>query len=339
MLILTKDKITGWLNKMLDAYQVYAPVEQDGCITFQPIGSGDQAVLDYANSRVPPKEVLFPRSEKLFCYRCEEGGVELAEQIDEKKKVIVGIRPCDAKSFLLLDNVFGGDKYKDPYYLTRRKNTVLVGLGCNQPAATCFCTSLGGGPFSTEGLDLLLVDIGDRYLVEVLTERGKELLSGMDLPAADEKAREAARAVKEEARLSSRVELEGLKPRLDVNFYDPVWDLIHERCLGCAACTYSCPTCHCFDIVDEAAGYEGCRVRNWDACMFPLFTLHGSGHNPRPTGKERFRQRIMHKFKYFVDNYGAVACVGCGRCILNCPANIDVRQVIADIQKSGGERE
>lgn len=339
MLLLNKDQITSWLNKLMPAYQVFAPVKEDDYFCFRQISSGYQVILNYTNSRVPPKEVLFPRSEKLFCYRRETDGVQLAEQIDESKKVIVGLRPCDAKSFLLLDNVFSSDRYVDPYYLTRRNNTVLVGLGCNQPAATCFCSSLGGGPFSTEGLDLLFVDIGDQYLVEVLTERGRRLLSGMELPAAGGRAQEAARMVKEGAFFSSQINLEGLKSRLDVNFYDSIWDLLHEKCLGCAACTYTCPTCHCFDIVDEAAGNEGCRIRNWDACMFPLFTLHGSGHNPRPTGKERFRQRIMHKFKYFVDNYGAVACVGCGRCIVNCPVNIDIRQVIEQIRQAGGDKQ
>ncbi len=334
MLLLNKDQVTNWLNKLMQTCQVFAPVKEGDYFCFKQISSCDQVILNYNNTRVPPKEVLFPRSEKLFCYRCENDGVQLTEQIDESKKIIIGLRPCDAKSLLLLDNVFSSDKYQDPYYLTRRNNTVLVGLGCNQPAGTCFCTSLGGSPFSTEGLDLLLVDIGDQYVVEVLTERGRALLSGMELPAADQEAQEAARMVKEGASLSSQVNLEGLKSRLDVNFYDPIWDLIHEKCLGCAACTYTCPTCHCFDIVDEAAGNEGCRIRNWDACMFPLFTLHGSGHNPRPTGKERFRQRVMHKFKYFVDNFNAIACVGCGRCIINCPVNLDIREVLAEIQGS-----
>jgi hypothetical protein len=45
----------------------------------------------------------------------------------------------------------------------------------------------------------------------------------------------------------------------------------------------SCPTCWCFDIQDETRGKSGVRMRNWDSCMYPLFTLHGSGHNPRGT--------------------------------------------------------
>jgi formate hydrogenlyase subunit 6/NADH:ubiquinone oxidoreductase subunit I len=62
--------------------------------------------------------------------------------------------------------------------------------------------------------------------------------------------------------------------------------------------------------------------------MFPLFTFHGSGHNPRAQKLQRVRQRFMHKLKYYPDKYGdGVACVGCGRCVKACPVNIDIRQV------------
>jgi len=75
-------------------------------------------------------------------------------------------------------------------------------------------------------------------------------------------------------------------------------------------------------------------VRNWDSCMFPLYTLEASGHNPRPSGRERWRQRLMHKFGYFVANYGQFLCTGCGRCVIDCPVNLDIRKVIADVMAS-----
>ena len=48
-------------------------------------------------------------------------------------------------------------------------------------------------------------------------------------------------------------------------------------------------------------------------------------------GKERMRQRIMHKFNYFVETYDEIACVGCGRCLRNCPACMDITKVIKQI--------
>ena len=63
--------------------------------------------------------------------------------------------------------------------------------------------------------------------------------------------------------------------------------------------------------------------------MFEIFSLHASGHQPRTEKFQRVRQRFMHKFKYFPDNFQSVACVGCGRCVVNCPVNIDVREFLA----------
>jgi len=118
-----------------------------------------------------------------------------------------------------------------------------------------------------------------------------------------------------------------------VNFENPIWATIHGKCLACGTCTWMCPTCHCFDISDEVKGNDGVRIRSWDSCMFPLFTKETSGHNPRTSQKERWRQRVMHKFKYYVDNFNAIACVGCGRCVMSCPVNLDIRKVVEDIAK------
>ena len=330
--LIDKSAITDFLDDLLKAHRVFAPVKRDGLVSFEPISEGDEALLDDShNSKRAPKEIFFPCSETLFAY--EEGEITNAP-LTEERRVVFGMRPCDARSLILLDKVFDAPDYQDPYYVTRRENTVVIGLGCNRPLSTCFCTTVGGGPFAVEGLDLLFTDLGDRYLVEAITERGKALVA--DSPhfrqaeAADVnlKAEIAARAEQS----VSGPSVEGVKEQLDRMYDDPFWDELHEKCLGCAVCTYLCPTCHCFDIVDETVNTQGRRVRNWDSCQFPLFTLHASGHNPRPSGKERMRQRVMHKFRYFVENFGEVACVGCGRCVRECPVNLDLREVLNAIR-------
>ncbi len=58
---------------------------------------------------------------------------------------------------------------------TGRERLTLIGLGCNQPCATCFCTSVGGGPFHGAGLDLLLTDLGEVYLAQAITAKGEAL--------------------------------------------------------------------------------------------------------------------------------------------------------------------
>ena len=63
--------------------------------------------------------------------------------------------------------------------------------------------------------------------------------------------------------------------------------------------------------------------------MYPTFTQHASGHNPREEGAARTRQRIMHKFSFFPrGEAGAWMCVGCGRCIASCPTGRSLKEDI-----------
>jgi len=90
-----------------------------------------------------------------------------------------------------------------------------------------------------------------------------------------------------------------------------------------------CPSCSCFDVHHEGNAWGGREFRNWDACTFPLFTLHASSHNPRGGPDARYRQRVLHKFAYSTPEHRqAVRCVGCGRCIDLCPAGIDIHDAV-----------
>ena len=334
--IINKQKIVNLLDALIEQYQVIAPVRQDDMVLFEQVASGSEATLEFSNTKMSAKEIFLPRSEVMFLFDGTqiEDPYTASARTEPPKRVLFGVRPCDARSLPLLDKVFDDPDDQDPYYVQRREDTYVVGMGCIQPLSTCFCTWVGGGPFSEQGLDVLLSDLGDRYLLETISEKGERLLEGNALLEGAKEAdlREKERLVREaEERIGSSAVTEGLKEKLDGMYDDSFWADLHAKCLGCGVCTFLCPTCYCFDILDEGDGFKGQRVRIWDSCQFPLFTLHASGHNPRPSGRERMRQRVMHKFRYFVDNYGEIACVGCGRCIQNCPVNMDIRQVLHSI--------
>ncbi|MFC1907091.1 4Fe-4S dicluster domain-containing protein [Chloroflexota bacterium] len=332
---IAKNAIAGFLDTLIAEYRVFAPVKENDSISLQEIHSGSEALFDVRNSKKPAKEIFFPQSEVMFVCRSNGEGLGIEEPgPEEKHRVIFGIRPCDSRSLVLLDNVFSGKQYQDSYYLDKREKTITIAIGCNHPCITCFCTSVGGGPFSQDGSDLLLVDIGQDYIVQAVTEKGEEFLQKFsEFKDVEESNSALVRNVIEtaEASVKSKVEAAAAKKGLDEMFDDPFWDVLHEKCLGCAVCTYLCPTCHCFDVTDETIDESVERVRTWDSCAFALFTLEASGFNPRPTNKERMRQRVMHKFKYFVDNHQAMGCVGCGRCVKECPVNLDIRAVLNSI--------
>lgn len=337
--VISKEDINRLVQKYLDQYQVFAPVmKDDGKVQFERVNASEEMTLEYGNTLRPPKNVMLPQTETMFEF-CTSPEVKLTPHAEEEKgRMIIGIRPCDARALTLIDKTFIEDeKYVDTYYAEKRKNGVIIGLACNTPPSyNCFCTSLGGSPASSEGMDILLTDLGERYYVEPITEKGAEIIENSsdlfsnatdgDKNASDTLHKEAEKLIKR------HLDVEGIPEKLDKIFESPYWDKVARKCLGCGACTYLCPTCYCFDMTDERIGNTGRRVRTWEPCMFSEYTVHASGHNPRPERKNRLRNRIYHKYKYLMDNAGVIGCVGCGRCIDACPQGVDIIKIISDVR-------
>lgn len=270
------------------------------------------------------KEVVFPRHEALYGYRFEGKRIELVPaELPKTEQLVIGARPCDAAALGILDAVFNWD-VKDQSYNCRRELTTVVTLACQRHDACCFCTSVGSGPCDERGSDVLLIPIDDdRYEVCCLTEKGARLLAGATTTSPEKAPRPEGPPVQVDLDLVGRFLARG---------YDrPEWQEVARRCLGCAACAYTCPTCHCFDIVDEGSASGGVRARNWDACQFTMFTAHASGHNPRGDQSARQRQRIHHKFQVYPQKFGELLCTGCGNCSRNCPAALGVLPVLKEI--------
>jgi ferredoxin len=246
--------------------------------------------------------------------------------------VVFGLRPCDAASFAVLNSVFTWD-YQDELFKTRLERTALISISCARSDEYCFCTSVGGGPGETKGSDILLTQLGaGDYLVEVITEKGKEIVA-----LAPELFGPAPSDPKEKylAKVEKYFELKALNEKLAKNFDNTeLWVSQSLRCLGCGACAYVCPACVCFDIQDEANKKGGVRLRCWDSCGLSLFTLHTSGHNPRSVQSQRWRQRLMHKFAYMPERLNYTACVGCGRCSRSCPADMNLLEHLKEIMET-----
>lgn len=328
-LILQKQAVPALLQSWQADFDVYLPQKLERFSHFMPI-SGDKAqVLDQPhNTRIPPKALFLPMTEALVKFT-RFGGYKDAE-LEVSPRVIFALRPCDAEAVQLLDTVFEQEQYTDPFWVKRQEQTIKVGLGCHIACANGFCTTVGYGPFSKDGLDVLLTDLGESYLVAVLTEAGAKLFNGLQV-ASDEMV-EQVKEIQKSAHDAMPIafETENLKEKLEQNFQSSYWDEVSESCLGCGVCTFLCPTCFCFDIVDETQRQE--RVRNWDTCMFRIYSLEASGHNPRPSRVERTRQRLSHKYVYWLDQIGLIGCTGCGRCVSFCPVGLDIRAMLRQAQ-------
>ncbi len=335
-LLLAKDKLKDFL-KSISGAQLLAPIVRNGRTSFEVIDNLDAAELNLNDYTATIKKAAFPQDETIFAYHSGDSGVEIKDVQDMPKTVVFGIRPCDAKGFVILDSLFKGD-YEDPYYLKRREATTLIGHACVEPTNRCFCASVGGSPTEREGLDLLFIDINDSaYMVEVFTDKGKAIVeSAGDLltkaGASDKDKRDQA-AKTAQGKIRRSVNLENLHELLPKAFKNEVWKEIGNKCIGCGICTYNCPTCHCFDVQDEGSKLDGRRLRVWDGCMYPEFTVHASGENPRKDRGDRIRNRMLHKFSFYPQNLGHIACVGCGRCIEMCPVNEDLIEILNKVRE------
>jgi ferredoxin len=223
-----------------------------------------------------------------------------------------------------------GWDYRDELWFGRRQATTLVSLACGGVDDACFCGTVGLSPASTKGADLMLHPGEGGYLAEVVTEKGASLV--------DTHGPRFSETSAEPTPVEASTDPEAVRAWLAGNFEHPLWDSIALGCHGCGACAAVCPSCHCFDIVDEPEGVlEGTRRRNWDTCQTARFTAHASGHNPRARQSARFRQRVMHKFSIYPAKFGETLCTGCGRCARACPAGIDLPEVLSKIATLAAE--
>lgn len=303
--------------------RILAPTARDGRTELCPVARFAEVSLDALQTALGAKETAFPRAERLLSYRMAPGRVELEGAKPEvPPTVLFGVRPCEAAAFASLDAVFNWDT-RDAFFNARMAQLTVVGVSCTQADAACFCTSVGGGPGATKGSDLLLTPLADgTFLAEVLTEKGRALRDLAPSAFAPGDADKEARL----ATLPAAFDAGALREKLGGLFEHPLWAEQSLRCIGCGACAYVCPTCACFDLQEEADRRAGQRLRTWDSCGFVQFTLHASGHNPRETQGQRWRQRVYHKLKYFPERFGFPMCVGCGKCSRACPADMNLKE-------------
>lgn len=321
-----KQEVVNWVGEILENYHVFGPVLKDDVLIYGEVEESKDIVWDFEKPVNSIKEAFFPRSEILLEMKIDRHGENaLVEKIPKGKSVLFNIRPCDVHGILTLDAMFLHDNPQDQYYASRRDNSVIVGLACTEMGETCFCTSVGGGPANSDGMDVMLTPIENGLLVDILTAKGKALFS--DLPLIEiEYERNSptngpAYQIPDEERLTN-------------SFDAQLWADQAERCISCRICAYVCPTCRCFDIRDEIVGNSnGMRVANrircWDSCASETYRRIAGGHNPRASKSDRLRNRILCKLFYYPQQYGSFACVGCGKCIEACPVGIDITEILS----------
>lgn len=321
--------------------------EQDGG-SYRLHRRDDQALFRYAVGPTSWKRFLFPPRSRLWTADRRddgEGFVVTPEPDEHARFAFVGVRACELHAIAIQDRVFLGEAHTDSIYASRRADALFVAVQCGSPSGTCFCVSMDTGPRARSGFDLALTELLDggehRFVIEVGTDRGAEILASMEHAAAspDDLARAESVTERAAAHMGREMDTAGIESLLEGNLEHPRWDEVASRCLSCANCTLACPTCFCHDVEDvtDVSGDHAERWRRWDSCFTVDFSyLHGG--SVRTSGMSRYRQWLTHKLGTWHEQFGTSGCVGCGRCITWCPVGIDLTAEVRALRASDGER-
>ena len=331
--IVDKERLPELVNGLASEFEVIGPVAKGEKFVFDKLGSAEDLRLDYDTTLLPPKKLFFPPEETMMRFRVADNEV-VDDEVLAVSRVLFGVHPCDIAGLLLMDNVFLKD-HPDPYYKTRRENTLIVGTSCT-PSDTCFCNAWGTDEVHW-GFDIFLTDLGDRYFVSVRSVQGAELLDRHveARPVTEEDTAEFQRVTRQfKDGFTHELDTSQLPLLLDAKFDSPVWDELGERCMSCGACSMVCPTCYCFDVRDDldADMKSGKRVRTWDSCQFKEFSAVAHGDVFRESRASRIKYRYYHKQWGYLSKFERVLCVGCGRCSRACLAGISPAEVVTKLE-------
>ena len=316
---------------------LYIPANDSaGQAKFTPWQDG-LVLTNQLNTVRSAKDLFFPQVENLVSFKTSGKTIEIVENRAQPQPFVVfGVRACDCRSFDILDRVFLSDPV-DTFYQARREQGVVITLACSRPAETCFCGVFGIDAADPAGDVTCWMDAENLYW-RANTQKGEALTQCLSMLEDCEEDAVAAQQ-KQIRKILQKLPLNDLDltgftgERMMEIFNSPQWAALSESCLGCGTCTFVCPTCQCYDVQDFDNGREVCRFRCWDSCMYSDFTMMAHGTN-RPTQKERFRQRFMHKLVYFPNNNeGIFGCVGCGRCLQKCPIHMNIVKVAKSLKE------
>jgi len=359
----------GALYRVLvaEGYRVIGPAVQDGAIVLRELASADElpfgwgvelaagsyqlrrradgAAFGHAAGPQSWKRFLHPPREKLWSATRTADGFEVSEDDEQPPRyAFLGVRPCDLRAIEIQDRVLGQPGSR---YAGRRETAFVIAVNCTEPGETCFCASLGTGPGAgQDGFDLALTETvgegGHRFLVDVGSARGAAVIGQVPSREAAEGDIRGARTAVEAAsdQMGREMDTSGLRELMTGSHGAARWDDVAARCLTCGNCTLACPTCFCTSVEDSSdlTGEHAERWELWDSCFDLDFSyLHGGSVRTSP--KSRYRQWLTHKLGTWHDQFGSSGCVGCGRCIVWCPAGIDLTEEVKALRAEQGNQE
>jgi sulfhydrogenase subunit beta (sulfur reductase) len=341
MHFLPDENLHSLLSSLQNEYTVYLPEKKNNNLYYAHyLKNKNNYTLDEVRACEPLKAFFFRARQRI-----SENFQSSLPPVSAKPLCIMGVKACDLKAFKVQDHVFLTDEYTDPFYQRMRTENVIIAADCSLALDTCFCMALGIKPYPEDNFDLNLTRIEKGYLFNIGSEKGEAIVKSNEkyfasVPANAETQKQRIRK-QVQKQVQKNIEKYNVpqetayKDRIRKNYKYAFWNQDAKTCVECGACNTICPTCHCFLLYDQGDEKKMARFRVWDSCMIKDFARVAGGANPRPELWMRLRNRFEKKFDFFPKVLGINACTGCGRCILACPAKIDIRKVLGRLAANG----
>jgi sulfhydrogenase subunit beta (sulfur reductase) len=282
------------------------------------------SLFDVRGDLLSPKRYLYPPVEATFTHNNKTGKSKAAAA--PAPFVLFGLSLAELEAITYLDEIMTRPT-RDFFYERRRERAVLIGMTDEK-----FDLPPGG--------DLILMELNrDLFELFPVTKQGRAMIKLASSLTTQEQAFSPKKRYKRNSPMKDLKKLL-LKPELLKDAvkwswlsYPAIWKRLENECMGCGICTYVCPLCHCFSTEDrlELTGRCATRCRSWSACTLPEFSNVAGGHKFHKGIKERYYNWYFHKFVRGYTEYGKSQCVACGNCKNECPAKIDIEEVLVDI--------
>jgi sulfhydrogenase subunit beta (sulfur reductase) len=331
--ILKKTALNTFINKLSTKTTVVAPTKKgEKNFAFSEITNADEVCVNYIPTILPPKKYFIPQKETVVKF--DRSKNEWTPVLEQQELTIFGVHTCDLAGIQCLNIVFT-QKPKDANYIARNNKITIIGLECNDYCDKYASCAVVDNHLPKGGYDLFFTDLGEKYIVHVNTYEGEGMIENTNI---FQEAASADIAELEELRAKKRIIFQDevkakgreLKRIFENSMDSKVWRDLDKRCLACGNCTSVCPTCYCFNIIDEIDLNlnTGKRVKVWDSCQNEEFAKVAGNENFREERGQRQRHRYMRKFNYPLDRFNRCFCTGCGRCSRTCMAGISMKGTI-----------